>query len=238
MRCCFQVALMLTAVLFDLDCTLVDRVHSVRQYAIRFAEDFRPRLVPISQEHIAEILIAADGWGYRPTTRSHDIAANLTWRVPPSLDEVTAHWNRHFPSLAVRMDGAVEALEALQALGLVLGLVTNGTVRAQEQKLEVLRLRRYFQAVVVSEAVGVQKPHPAIFQSALAGVSVAAEHAWFVGDHPENDILGASRAGLQTVWLASVHTWPTEHALPHYQINSLRELVPLIRGELAVARAS
>lgn len=229
---------MLTAVLFDLDCTLVDRVSSVRRYAIRFAEDFRPRLVPATRERIAEVLIAADGWGYRPATRSHDIAANLMWRVPPSLDEVTAHWNRHFPSLAVTMDGAVETLEALQTLGLVLGLVTNGTVRGQEQKLEVLGLRRYFQAVVVSEAVGVQKPHPAIFQSALTGVGVAAEHAWFVGDHPENDILGASRVGLRTVWLASVHPWPAEHALPHHRIDSLRELVPLIRAELAGACAS
>jgi FMN phosphatase YigB (HAD superfamily) len=42
------------------------------------------------------------------------------------------------------MDGAVEALETLQTLGIVLGLVTNGTVRGQEQKLDVLGLRRYF----------------------------------------------------------------------------------------------
>jgi putative hydrolase of the HAD superfamily len=136
------------------------------------------------------------------------------------------------------MEGAVEVLETLQRLGLALGLITNGTVRAQAQKLDLLGLRRYFQAVIVSEAVGVKKPQPAIFESALAGMGVAAAHAWFVGDHPENDILGASRAGLRTVWLASVHPWPPEHALPHYQINSLRELVPLIQAELAAVRSA
>jgi len=224
---------MRAAVLFDLDCTLVDRLRSIRQYAIRFAEDFRSRLVPTSVERIAEVLIEADGWGYRPAERPHDITTNLAWQVPPTLDDVTAHWNSHFPSLAVAMDGAIETLETLQTLGLALGVVTNGTVRVQEQKLDVLGLRRYFQAVVVSEAIGVKKPHPAIFQYALAGVESAAEHAWFVGDHPENDILGASRAGLQTVWLAGVQTWPAEHALPHYQIGSLRELAPLIRAELS-----
>jgi putative hydrolase of the HAD superfamily len=229
---------MLAAVLFDLDCTLVDRVHSIRQYAIRFAEDFRQHLVPTSRERIAEVLIAADGWGYRPSTRSHDIAANLVWQVQPTLDDIAAHWSRHFSSLAVAMNGAVEVLETLQGLGIALGLVTNGTVRAQAQKLEALGLRRYFQAVVVSEAVGVKKPQPAIFQSALARMGISAEHAWFVGDHPENDILGASRAGLRTAWLASVHPWPAEHALPHYQIDSLRELVPLIRAALSVGRSS
>src|SRR5215510_14077975 len=57
---------MVTAVLFDLDCTLVDRVNSIRQYALRFPEDFRQPLVPTSREGIAEVLIAADGLGYRP----------------------------------------------------------------------------------------------------------------------------------------------------------------------------
>jgi beta-phosphoglucomutase-like phosphatase (HAD superfamily) len=66
---------MLAAVLFDLDGTLVDRVHSIRQYALRFAEDFRPRLVSTLQEDLAEVLIAADGWGIAQTRVS------MTW--PP-----------------------------------------------------------------------------------------------------------------------------------------------------------
>ena len=225
---------MLAAVLFDLDCTLVDRVHSIRQYALRFAEDFRQRLVSASREGIAEVLIAADGLGYRPATRSHDIAANLVWKVRPAPDEIAAHWRRHFTSLAVAMDGAVEVLEMLQRLGIALGLVTNGTVRSQAQKLDILGLRSYFRTVVVSEAVGVEKPHAAIFQHALDGLGLRADHAWFVGDHPENDILGACRVGLRTVWLRGSHPWPGTQAVPHHQIDHLRELVPLLmaRGAL------
>jgi putative hydrolase of the HAD superfamily len=219
---------MLTAVLFDLDCTLVDRVHSLRQYALRFAADFDQHLIPTSQAHLAEVLIAADGLGYRPTTRIHDIVANLVWTVQPALDDVAAHWNRHFPALAVAMDGAVEVLETLRRLGMALGLITNGTVRAQTQKLDSLGLRSYFQAVVISEAVGVQKPHAAIFQHALDGLGVRADHAWFVGDHPENDISGAYRAGLRTVWLRGSHPWPSHHTVPHHQIDHLRDLIPLL----------
>lgn len=219
---------MLAAVLFDLDCTLVDRVNSIRQYAIRFAEDFRQRLVSTNREGIAEVLIAADGWGYRPATRSQDIAANLAWQVRPSPDEIAAHWSRHFSSLAVAMDGAVEVLETLQRLGIALGLVTNGTVRVQAQKLDILGLRSYFRTVVVSEAVGLEKPHAAIFQHALDGLGLRADHAWFVGDHPENDILGAWRVGLRTVWLRGSLTWTGTQAVPHHQIDHLRELVPLL----------
>ena len=126
------------------------------------------------------------------------------------------------------MDGAVEVLETLQRLGIVLGLITNGTVRAQAQKLDILGLRPYFRTVVVSEAVGVEKPHAAIFQHALTGLGLRADHAWFVGDHPENDILGASRVGLRTVWLRGSHPWPSHQAVPHHQIDHLRDLLPLL----------
>src|SRR5262252_6114058 len=216
---------MVAAVLFDLDCTLVDRVSSIRQYALRFAEDFRPRLVSPLQEDLAKVLLAADGWGYRPDTRFHDMAANLRWTAPPAPDDIAAHWNRHFPSLAVAMDGAVEVLATLQRLGMVLGLITNGGVRAQVQKLDILGLRAYFQTVVISEAVGVKKPDAAIFQHALDVLGLRADQVWFVGDHPANDILGALRAGLRTVWLRGSHPWPDDHAIPHHQIDHLRELV-------------
>ena len=88
-----------TAVLFDLDCTLVDRIISIRQYANRFAEDFRNRLLTTSVERMAEILTDADEWGYRPAAkRSDDIVANRMWKERPSRDEVIAHWNNNFPS--------------------------------------------------------------------------------------------------------------------------------------------
>ena len=113
-------------------------------------------------------------------------------------------------------------------LGIVLGLITNGTVRVQAQKLDVLGLRLYFRTVVISEAVGVEKPHAAIFQHALMDLGLRAEHAWFVGDHPENDILGASRVGLRTVWLRGSHSWPGSQVVPHHQIDHLRDLLPLV----------
>jgi putative hydrolase of the HAD superfamily len=210
-------------------------VNSIRQYALQFAEDFCQHLVPTSREGLAEVLIAADGLGYRPATRTHDIAANLAWTVRPTPEELTAHWRRHFTSLAVAMDGAVEVLETLQRLGIAMGLITNGTVRSQAQKLDLLGLRSYFQAVVVSEAVGVEKPHAAIFQHALDGLGLRADHAWFVGDHPENDILGASRVGLRTVWLRGSHPWPGTQAVPHHQIDHLQELVPLLMSARAEA---
>ena len=219
---------MLAAVLFDLDCTLVDRVHSIRQYALRFAEDFRQHLVPASRRALPRSSSPPTGWGIARPRAPTTLPPIWGGQVRPSPDEIAAHWSRHFTSLAVAMDGAVEVLATLQRLGIALGLVTNGTVRSQTQKLDLLGFRPYFQTVVVSEAVGVEKPHAAIFQQALDGLGLRADHAWFVGDHPEKDMLGAGRVGLRTVWLRGTHPWPDTQAVPHHQIDHLRELVPLV----------
>ena len=136
------------------------------------------------------------------------------------------------------MDGAVAVLETLQRLGIALGLITNGTVQAQTQKLDLLGLRPYFQTVVISEAVGVEKPHAAIFQHALHALGLQADQVWFVGDHSEKDMLGAGRVGLHTVWLRGTHPWPDTQAAPQHQIDHLRELVPLLMAARGAPLAS
>ena len=52
------------------------------------------------------------------------------------------------------------------------------------------------ECVIDSGAVGVSKPDPRIFQIALDAIGVAAADAWYVGDMPGIDVVGARAAGL------------------------------------------
>ncbi|MDH3603764.1 MAG: HAD family hydrolase [Candidatus Tectomicrobia bacterium] len=219
---------MVTAVLFDLDCTLVDRLEQTRRYAVQFAAHFRDHLVHADPVHLADVILAADGLGYRPATRFADMIEQLQWHYRPALVDLESHWYAHFASLAVAMDGAVEVLAALQTKGLSLGIITNGSVGSQRTKIDQLGLQTYCQAIVISEAVGMKKPDPAIFQHALDALGVPPASAWFVGDHPVNDIAGAQRAGLTPVWLAGSHPWPSDREPPPYRITHVSELLPLM----------
>lgn len=58
-----------------------------------------------------------------------------------------------------------------------------------------------------------------------------ASQAWFVGDHPVNDVLGAAAVGLRPIWLRGVHSWPSDHPMPASQIGALPELVGLVQQE-------
>jgi putative hydrolase of the HAD superfamily len=63
--------------------------------------------------------------------------------------------------------------------------------------------------VVISEAVGFRKPHPSIFDEALAPFDAVPQVALHVGDMAEADAWGAGRLGFRTVWIdREQQEWP------------------------------
>lgn len=220
------------AILFDLDETLIERTQSIAQYAQRLHDDWGDRLAPTDVSTIAATILAADGRGYRPRQELFaDLVQQLPWQTPPEVAAIAAHWNTWFPLSSVARQGLLETLSTLHAQGIRLGVITNGAAQRQQPKIDVLQIRAYLSTIVVSETVQISKPDPRIFALALAEVDCAAAQAWFVGDHPLNDVVGATAAGLRAIWLTGIHPWPAEHPAPRWHIASLTELLPLVQGE-------
>lgn len=218
-----------TAILFDLDNTLTHRGRSLTQYAIRFYHDFQSDLRETTPEAIECVIHQVDNGGYssKQDIFSHLLTA-LPWRHPATLASIDDHWFSIFPRAATPMDGLYTTLDALQNRGLTLGMITNGRVRTQSTKIEVLKLEPYMTAIVISEALQVKKPDSRIFRHALTTMGTQAHETWFVGDNPFNDVLGAAMCGLTPVWMQGSHEWPTDQAMPDMQIQSLQELLPLL----------
>ena len=59
----------------------------------------------------------------------------------------------------------------------------------------------WLDAVVVSQRVGVIKPHPAIFEAAAAALGLAPGHLLHVGDDWAADVVGAKAAGWRAAYL-------------------------------------
>jgi len=95
----------------------------------------------------------------------------------------------------------VRTLENLQRPGLRLGLVSNAAYlpRLMEAQLTALGLASYFTGVTFSSEIGVRKPHPAIYQDALAKLGVEASKAVFVGDRVREDVQGPKSLGMRAV---------------------------------------
>jgi putative hydrolase of the HAD superfamily len=97
--------------------------------------------------------------------------------------------------------GAGELLREVRRRGVTIVAVTNNLVAEQEDKLRHTRLRNLFDELVISEAAGVHKPDPAIFDLALRAARATPAEAVMLGDSWENDVMGAIGAGIAAAWL-------------------------------------
>lgn len=119
------------------------------------------------------------------------------------------------------------ALQQLRAAGLRLGVVSNSDGRV-EQALQSAGLRDYFDVVIDSSLVGVEKPDPRIFRVALDALGVEPAEALYVGDLYEVDVLGARAAGVDAVLLT---TSPGGPGRPCRTAASIYELATILLRE-------
>ena len=142
-------------------------------------------------------------------------------------------------------DGVTAGLQALAALGLPMGIVSNsdGSVQAELHRLGVCYAPDGPDApppavpvgvVVDSAVVGVAKPDPAIFGLALEALRVPASGTVLhVGDSLRYDVAGARAAGLQPVHMDPHGLCPAPDGHPH--VRTLAELADSLTGPDPVA---
>lgn len=95
--------------------------------------------------------------------------------------------------------GTHEILEHL-FVNYKLHIITNGFNEVQYKKMGNSGLTKYFDKVITSEAAGVKKPNPIIFEYALAMAKATSAESIMIGDNWEADIMGAKDAGLDVIF--------------------------------------
>ncbi|MHC4735979.1 MAG: HAD family hydrolase [Planctomycetota bacterium] len=105
-----------------------------------------------------------------------------------------------------------------------LGLVTNGALDLQREKLRGSKLGVFFDVVIISGEVGIGKPDPQIFDLVCERLNVGPETAVAVGDSLGRDISGAQRAGVRAIWLNRDNRERNDSVEPDYEVESLNEL--------------
>lgn len=217
------------AIIFDLDNTLVNRQKAFQLYSERFIDRFVATRDDKHRTEIMEYIRTADQNGYRDKKELYEeLRLTLDMRKHTTLDELLDFWLAEFPRCTVLMEGAKELLSDLRSRGIKLGVITNGSARTQTLKMEKVRLNTYFASVIISGAVRIHKPDARIFAMSLKELEVSAANAWYVGDHPTNDIRGAMKAGLQPVWLKGFMDWDETFQAPARSISRLEDIVTMV----------
>lgn len=124
-------------------------------------------------------------------------------------------------------------LEELRRRNYRLALLTNsGDADHSWRLIDRFGLRRYFDPIVISAAVGWRKPHPDLFLGIAATWALPPSSIVVIGDLLDADIRGAHLAGMRGIW-AAMSSGPgplpsPNHAQPDAIIRSLSEILTVL----------
>lgn len=106
-------------------------------------------------------------------------------------------------------------------------ILSNGFQELQCHKMRSAGIDGYFRQVVLSDDIGVLKPHAPIFHFALSATQSQLEDSLMIGDNWENDVAGAHAVGMHQVFfdIEGRSDLPFE---PTYHITDLKELLTFL----------
>lgn len=126
------------------------------------------------------------------------------------------------------VEGAFEILDEVRKAGYKLALIANADSVGGRNIIRTTGLEDYFDVVIISEELGIEKPDQEIFVAALAKLGVKPENAVMVGNRIDLDIIGANRVGMKSVLFKWNNRYncaiSSEEMRPDFTIGSLSEL--------------
>lgn len=122
--------------------------------------------------------------------------------------------------------GAIEILEYLKPR-YKMHIISNGFSEIQHTKMESTGVISYFDKVILSDVVGVNKPHPDIFTFALKEAGLQKEDVIMIGDNLQSDISGAKNSGIDQIWF-NPDGGNDDGINPTYIIKSLLEIKSIL----------
>ena len=214
------------AILFDLDGTLWDRTAAVRELAAAQHDQLRQFLGHVPRDAYVNRIVRLDDIGRADKAVLYDTVGLEFGLSEEAVARLHADFWRRLASFMLPFPEVIGTLVRLRRSGIKLGIITNGSIRVQEDKITRLGLCGLMDVILISEREGVRKPDIEIFSRALARLNVPASDAWFVGDSPDADVAGAVAAGLRTFWRECAD-WPPP-TVACETIRSLDQLLPLL----------
>ena len=205
---------MSTALLFDVDDTLIDTRTAMVAAGEAAAAQLWPQ-VGAEVHQAAGVHFHDDPSGFfgRFTTGEMSFAEMRQARVADlqesfclaAIDEVDKRFDDAYaPVFSANLrvfDDVWPLVETASAAGIPMGLLTNSSSHYTQQKLEISGLTGVFAIVATRDTLGYGKPDARAFHHACRLLESAPTETIYVGDHLEIDAIAAKDAGLRAVWL-------------------------------------
>lgn len=130
------------------------------------------------------------------------------------------------PTKGPLMPGATELLEYLRPKYRMF-ILSNGFKELQSRKMHAAGIDKYFDGLILSEDIGVNKPNRELYDHALQKTGSTLEESLMIGDMFETDIAGAANIGMEQIYY-NPKGKQGHPFVPTYEVKHLLEIKEIL----------
>jgi len=188
-----------------------EQVAAAYQHAWRYFDELWEKQIGFSADDGLRAMLKFLHAGLPPENYDRVLDFFESYKVPP-----------------LPMEGVVPAIQKLAQrypLALISDTAWTPGWRLREI-LEEYEILHCFRILVFSGEVGRTKPHPEMFQRALAGLQLPPQECLHVGDLQKTDVAGAKAVGMHAAWIyrPQYARKEQENYSPDVVVNSVAEV--------------
>ena len=221
--------------LFDLDNTLFDFDQSER-YALRHT--FAVHQLPYQPDYLATYhRINKACWeAFENGEIDQQTLREVRFKrflaaidCPADPNQLGATYLKTLASTEFVLPGARELLDNLQQQ-FQLVAVTNGLKEVQRPRIRQSKMAHYFREIIVSDEIGVSKPHAEFFDYTFSTIGHPAKtEVLIIGDNINSDIRGGLNYGISSCWYNPRQIANPTTLQPTYEVQHLKEIAKILK---------
>jgi putative hydrolase of the HAD superfamily len=194
--------------LFDLDDTLLDDSAAKNHYMPKLYHHFKDYIRYNENDFYGKWREAIPKYHKKYTSGEMTFEEQRAQRVRDAFGDwdlnneivadVVKSFDKYFKEGWKPFKDTMRILEFLR--GFRKGIVTNGSTKQQNEKIDILGIRRYFDCILISEDIGFSKPDEKILRKTCDRLGCSPSECFFIGDSWEIDVIGSYKAAMKPVW--------------------------------------
>ena len=154
-----------------------------------------------------------------------------------SVDELVEVYRKHKPDIQL-VDGVENLIRSLNR-DKGTGLISDGYLATQKNKLESLNIELLFDTVLLTDTLGREnwKPSPVPYLKVLNDLGTSPEESVYIGDNPKKDFIFPNESGMKSIRIRyengvynDLEPESEKHS-PTITVNSISELHKILINE-------
>ena len=123
-------------------------------------------------------------------------------------------------------DDVYDVIEKLYSMGYKLGVISNGDLSQQTDKLKRTGIYKFFDIITTSSEYDYSKPDPKLYESIIERFHLNKDEIVMIGDQIEKDVIPCLSIGMDAIWLNRKGKENKENVK---EIKSLKEIFKFIK---------